>query len=241
MGGRNMTTKQNLVINGSGSYGGGAYHKINIRGEGTITSDFECDIFHTFGTSSVLKNGIADKFSIFGTTEIGGNLVCKEMKVFGTTEIGGTARVQKAKVFGTLEVNSRFAGDDATIKGSLAVKGDTDFERFRSTGSFDIKGLLNAGTIDVSLRYGTSSANEIGGERITVKKKSSFFPFTKSEGVLEANIIEGDDIYLENTKAEIVRGKRIQIGAGCEIALVEYQDSFKAESTASVKENRKIK
>lgn len=235
-----MAAKQNLVINGSGSYGGGTYDKIKIRGEGTITADFDCDVFKTFGTSDALKNGRANVFNIFGTTSVRGNLHCNEMKIFGTTEVGGTATVQKANVFGTFSVGNRFIGEEANIKGSLTVKGNTEFEKFYSTGSFDIEGLLNAGTIEVSLRFGTSKANEIGGEKIIVKNKTSILSFNKSEGVLEANIIEGDEIFLENTRANIVRGKNIRIGTGCEIKLVEYQQSFKADSESIINENKKI-
>jgi cytoskeletal protein CcmA (bactofilin family) len=232
--------KQNLTINGSGSYGGGSYNKIKIRGDGTITADFDCEVFKTFGSSNALKNGRANRFDVFGETEVRGNLVCNSMKIFGTTEVGGNASIRKAKVWGTLEVGDRFSGEEADIKGSLTCNGDTEFEIFKSTGSFDVKGLLNAGTIEVSLRYGTSSANEVGGDKITVKKKSSFIPFGKGEGSLEVKIIEGDDIYLENTKADIVRGKRIRIGSGCEIGLVKYQESFKADTDATVTENRRI-
>lgn len=236
-----MVTKQNLVINGSGSYGGGAYNKIKIRGEGTITADFECEAFKTFGTSDALKNAKAVQYDVFGESKVRGDLSCVAMKIFGTTEVGGNASIGNAKIFGTLGVGERFSGDEANIKGSLSVKGDTEFETFKSTGSFDINGLLNVGTMEVSLRYGKSSAKEIGGEKIVVKKKSSFLPFNKGEGELIAHLIEADEIFLENTKADIVRGKRVQIGAGCEIGLVEYTESYKADTSALVKENKKVK
>jgi cytoskeletal protein CcmA (bactofilin family) len=235
-----MREKQNLVINGSGSYGGGSYNKISIRGDGTITADFECNVFKTFGTSDILKNGKANKFDIFGETDIRGNLNCSEMKIFGTTEVGGMASVRKAKVFGTLKIGDRFIGEKADIKGSLVVNGDAEFESFRSSGSFEIKGLLNAGTIEVSLRFGNSKANEIGGDKIVIEKKSGFFPFMKGEGSLEARIIEGDEIFLENTKADVVRGKSVHIGKGCEIKLVEYSDKFISDKDSSVMENKKM-
>ncbi|MFD2445369.1 cytoplasmic protein [Bacillus sp. CGMCC 1.16607] len=235
-----MSENQNLSINGSGSYGGGIYNKINIRGEGTITTDFECHSFKTFGTSDLLKNGKAEQFDIFGETEIRGDLDVNKMKIFGTAEVGGTAKVKIAKIFGTLEVGNRFTGEEANIKGSLSVNGDTEFENFRSTGAFEVKGLLNAGTIEISLRFGKSTANEIGGEKIVVKKKSGLFPFMKGEGTLEARVIEGDEIYLENTKAEVVRGKKVHIGTGCNIALVEYQERLTTDSNTIIKENHKI-
>ena len=204
-----MAENHNLIINGTGSYGGGFYNKIKIRGEGTITSDFECKVFKTFGTSDILKNGTIGKFDVFGETDVHGNLVADEMKILGTTSVGGTATIKKSKVWGTLDVGQRFCGEEADIKGNLSVKGDAEFENFSSTGAFEIKGLLNAGSIKISPRFGTSSADEIGGEKIIVKRKRGFYPFFSGEGTLEAHIIEGDEIDLENTKADIVRGKRV--------------------------------
>jgi cytoskeletal protein CcmA (bactofilin family) len=236
-----MGSKQNLVINGSGSYGGGAYHKVNIRGEGTITADFECEAFKTFGTSEALKNVKAVQYEVFGESKVRGDLSCESVKIFGTTEVGGHANIGMAKIFGTLEVGEGFSGEEANIKGSLSVKGDTEFETFKSTGSFEISGLLNVGTMEVSLRYDKSSAREIGGERIIVKKKSSILPFNKGEGMLVARLIEADEVFLENTKADMVRGKKVQIGAGCEIGVVEYTESIKVDPDATVRDNKNIR
>ena len=44
-----------------------------------------------------------------------------------------------------------------------------------------------------------------------------------SKGELTTELIEGDEIYLENTNAKIVRGNNITIGEGCNIGLIEYR------------------
>ncbi len=235
-----MNETHNLIINGSGSYGGGFFNKIKIRGEGTITSDFECEVFKTYGTSSILKNGKARRFDVFGEVDIIGNLVVDEMKVFGTTAVGGTGDIKRTKVWGTLDLGDRFSGEEVDIKGSLSVKGDAEFEVFQSTGAFEISGLLNAGIIKLSPRFGTSTADEIGGEKIVVKRKLGFFPFFTGNGSLEARVIEGDEIHLENTRAEVVRGNRVHIGVGCEIGLVEYQEDFTVDVNARVKQHKKV-
>ena len=59
-----------------------------------------------------------------------------------------------------------------------------------------------------------------------------FTPNGHSE--LVADIIEGDDIYLENTHAKVVRGNNITLGPGCEIAFVEYKNDFKQDKEATV-------
>ena len=235
-----MKNKQHLIINGAGSYGGGIYNKVKIRGEGTITTDFECEEFKTFGTSDILKNGKAGKFSVFGETEVRGNLECDIVKIFGTLSIGGSADVRKTQVWGSLDINQRFTGEEADIKGSLTVQSDAEFERFHSSGAFEIAGLLNAGEVKLSLRFATSHANEIGGEKIIVKRKSGFIPFTKGEGFLKVGLVEGDEIFLENTTANVVRGKSVHIGQGCKIGLVEYQEQLITNPDAHIEDSRKI-
>ena len=64
-------------------------------------------------------------------------------------------------------------------------------------------------------------------------------PFGRNSG-LSTNSIEGDDIYLEYTKAKAVRGNNIILGPGCEIELVEYKDNFKQDDTSEVETQRKI-
>jgi len=51
---------------------------------------------------------------------------------------------------------------------------------------------------------------------------------------LKVDIIEGDDVYLENTIAKIVRGDNINLGPGCKIELVEYKNNFKQDKAAEV-------
>ena len=39
---------------------------------------------------------------------------------------------------------------------------------------------------------------------------------------------EGDDVVLEYTQADVVRGRRVRIGEGCSIGRVEYSESLDA-------------
>ena len=65
-----MTAKNgNLIINGSGSYPGGRYDKISIRGEGTIVNDVECSAFKVYGTSEVAESVKTVSVKVFGEAE----------------------------------------------------------------------------------------------------------------------------------------------------------------------------
>lgn len=57
---------------------------------------------------------------------------------------------------------------------------------------------------------------------------------------LEVETIEGDEIDLEGTKAELVRGKTVVIGAGCEIERVEYSGALTVDKAAKVGEQVKV-
>lgn len=240
-----MKKGENLIINGSGSYPGGIYDKISIRGEGTIVNDVECSVFNVYGTSETVENAKAGSIKIIGESEFSRDIEAAETLVMGTMKVSNQAHLKKMKIFGLLEVGERLCGDEAKIKGSIAVNGDVEYERFDSSGGFEIKGLLSADTIKVFLSYGESTAEEIGGGKITVKRGAWLIPFTniplsKKEGFLSAKVIEGDDIYLENTTAEVVRGKKVKIGPGCQIGLVEYTNEMTHDSSSTIKTKTKI-
>lgn len=236
-----MKKRENLIINGSGDYPGGQYDKISIRGEGKIVNDVECSAFHVYGTSEIVENATAGSVKILGEAEVNGNMVAEETLIMGTMAVGGNALLKKIKIFGTLDVEGRLGGEEATIKGAISVNGDVEYETFDSSGGFEIKGLLNADLIKIALRFGESTAEEIGGGKITIKRKrNSLLPFVGEEGSLTAKVIEGDDIYLENTKAEIVRGNKVKIGPGCQIGLVEYTSDFTEDANSKIKLSRKM-
>ena len=90
--------------------------------------------------------------------------------------------------------------------GSLTIGGDVEAERFEVDGSFRVSGPLNADEIAIELDGGRSTAQEIGGSKITVRRK---------RGHLEVQSVEGDEIYLEATEAQTIRGKRVKLGEGC--------------------------
>lgn len=231
----------NLIINGSGSYPGGCYDKIRIRGEGTIVNEVECSSFHVYGTSEAVENVKTGSVKVFGEAEVKMNLEAQDTLVMGTLMVGGRADLKKIKILGLLEVGEGLTGDEANIKGSISVNGDVEYETFDSSGEFEIKGLLTADTITVGLRFGKSSAEEIGGGKITVKKRNnSLLPFGKETGTLVAKVIEGDEIYLENTEADIVRGNQVKIGPGCLIGVVEYRDDLTHDPRATIKTKTKV-
>ncbi|MBR9685962.1 polymer-forming cytoskeletal protein [Bacillus cereus] len=229
-----MEHPHSLTVNGSGNSAGGDYNKVKIRGEGTITNDMSCNEFKTYGTSDVRGNVKVKNYVVYGDNEVQGNIDAEYVKVYGNTQIHGDAHIEKTKVRGMIDIAGKFSGD------FVDVKGDIEVEDLSLTGGLEGDGLLNAENIQISLRYEGSKVREIGGKKITVRKKARFIPFTSHAGNLQTSIVEGDDIYLEHTIAEVVRGNNVTIGPGCEISVVEYHTSFNQKGNAVVKEHKQI-
>ena len=71
----------------------------------------------------------------------------------------------------------------------------------------------------------------IGGGSIRIYKPtqvSLLGLFHGSVSCAQVGDIEGDDVDLEYTQADVVRGRRVRIGEGCSIGRVEYSESLDA-------------
>lgn len=233
------STLGNLKVHGDGSFLGGAYNMIKIHGAAMFSGSTSANTISV--TGSCTTNGdlhCETILSIHGKYDLNGNVSSNLMKLNGTCEISGNAQIETSKNKGRLEIAKNFSGNQLFNKGDLSVHGNVDFETFVSDGRFHIGGLLNAGEITISPTFSTSTAKEIGGEKITIKLQrgiTRILPFI-SKGRVETDLIEGDDIYLENTHAKVVRGKNIEIGAGCEIGTVECSGTYAISPDATVHE-----
>lgn len=236
--------KGNLSITGSSSATGGTYDKVNIIGEGTIDGDVECSRLKCVGTLDMDGCLKSNQVSIVGICSFSGDVQADALKISGTVTIGGDARLRELHCSGTIETKGNLCGEHLNLKGQLNTEGDCEADVFAARGIFEIGGLLNAGQMDIKL-YRDCQAKEIGGEKIRIRKASMLNPFSfffrpSPHARLSASVIEGDDIYLENTNAKIVRGNQVTIGPGCDIELVEYKDFFKQLKGAIVNKQRKV-
>lgn len=238
---------QVLKISGAGSANGGKYDEVRISGAGEVKGDIECRLFKTSGASEVKGNVKAQSFEISGASEIKGSVDAEYMKISGASEINGDVTTKDIRVSGSSEIKGALRAETVTLKGACEIEKDCEAEDFKAYGGFEIKGLLNAGNIEIKI-WGGCSVKEIGGEKIDIRignegvfgftKMISMF-FSKPKG-LETDLIEGDEIYLEETKAKVVRGNNIVIGEGCEIELVEYMGDLRVIANGRVNEQRKI-
>jgi cytoskeletal protein CcmA (bactofilin family) len=241
--------KHDLKISGSAIASGGSYNNVVISGQGDINGDFDCVELKVSGASKLNGNVQAGSGKVMGTATITGDLKADDFKVGGFMQVRGNVEVKVFRVEGGLVVGNNFSAESLEIKGGLKVKNDCNAETFVSKGAFTVGGLLSGDSVNIVL-YGPCRAKEIGGENIEVHRASTFHiaQIVKSilssldlENGLVVDLIEGDDIYLEETKAKVVRGNNITIGDGCEIGLVEYKGKYEQTGNAKVKENKKVR
>lgn len=180
------------------------------------------------GVGTVEGDLSAGDFDCNGMTKIRGGLIASEADIDGLFTVDGHLSAGRAKIDGKAKVKGSVKADVIAVHGMFDVNGDCEIEDFRIEGAFDVKGLLNAGKLDV-LMHGYGKAREIGGERIRVRRRASgvwsrliAWVLPRYSPELRTAFVEGDDVDLEYTEAEVVRGGRVVIGKGCKIGLVEY-------------------
>ncbi|WP_339322528.1 hypothetical protein [Paenibacillus sp. FSL W8-0194] len=235
-------TRGDLKMTGNGQSGGGAFRNVKIMGDAIIHADTECEMFKCLGNSEMKGALRAGSVSCTGTLKVAGSASGGSFRTQGELRIGGDLSAQSVSISGVMSVDGRVSAEKAKITGELRANADCQMEELVVRGMVDVNGMLNAEQADFKL-HGHSRLRELVGSRITVKKGSGMSLFGKlfmgQDGMLTAETIEGDTVELENTKAAVVRGRSVIIGAGCSIGLVEYKDELKQDPEAVVSQSSK--
>lgn len=237
-------------LDASGSIHGDG--NIDCTGSVSSSGSFRClgnlksKSFDGSGSADIHGNiEISDEFDCSGTVHVGGNFAGGQMDCSGSVQVGGSITSGSVDISGSLRVGQDLKGTAVEASGRMDVGADCEVETFTSSGMVTIAGLLNADRIEIRLGGRDSKIKELGGEQIVVRRSdsSTFFGMIRSSlgnGVLITDSIEGNDISLENTRAKIVRGSKLNIGSGCEIDQVEYSGTCVVDAEAKVGEKRQV-
>ncbi|MCB2360579.1 polymer-forming cytoskeletal protein [Clostridium estertheticum] len=236
-----------LKMSGSGSSCGGKYNDVFISGSGKINGDLDCVYFKTSGSSKVIGNLKAETIKISGSSKIEGNVEVKDIKISGSTHVIGNLKSENVSISGSTHIDGNLYAQEVNISGSVTIGKNCEAECFKANGGFKIQELLNAGQITIRLG-GNCFVKEIGGEHIDIRVNpmdNSIFrkaidKIFNTRAELTTDLIEGDDIYLQNTNVNIVRGNNITIGTGCNIGLIEYKGEIEVSDSSIVKDQKKI-
>lgn len=238
-----ILAKEDLSINGVGTSAGGQFRRVSLNGAGRVSGDVICQAFECNGKGTVNGDLKAENVQISGHGKINGSLESnKAVQIDGHGTIEKSASINKMIISGFATIGGPVKGSELVINGKTTIHGDCEVDCFKSEGAFTIDGLINADDIHIHA-YGHCQAREIGGQDIKIKFRvrglqkflKRFFTFR-----VETDLIEGNNIELEGTKAKVVRGENIFIGADCEIDLIEYSGSLKNNKGSLVRDIIKI-
>lgn len=193
-------------------------YDMKFEGVGKINGGFYKNIIIE-GTGKFLDDVDAEDINTEGCCKALGNIKCRNFSAEGTFKSS----------------NSIVANEKINLEGIGKIHGDLESKDIQIEGAVKVNGLVSADNIRIEFG-GNSYVNEIGGEKITIEKsKNSGFKFWSNSRIIVINTIEGDEIYLENTKCNIVRGSKIIIGENCSIEKIEYSDEIKIDCNSQVK------
>ncbi|MDO4535764.1 MAG: hypothetical protein Q4B63_08160 [Clostridium perfringens] len=227
-----------MDVAGVGKITSGDYENINISGLGTIPGNIS-----------------ANKVEISGKGKSLGYIDCKCLYVSGTfkgkenvkssEEINISGLAKFTSIYcNYINVNGKIALDKGlnfnkiNMEGWLTVLKNCQGQEFIVDGKVNIKGLLSADIIDISLR-GKSYIKEIGGEGILIKNGGGvtikIFNLAKTiSPYMECELIEGDRVDIENTRCKIIRGENITIREGCIIDKIECSGKLNINEKSKV-------
>lgn len=219
----------------------GFYGKISCAGDLLLKGDLEAYSIKAAGDLEAIENVKVETLRVYGDAEFRKDVEAIEAKIYGDAEIFGHFQCQDLKVFGECTLK-KLDAEKLTVFGALERAEEVNAEKAEFSGEVEITGVLNVGHGEFRL-VGDSKVGEIYCESLSVESDGEFFNGVLSglisrgkSGTLTSDLIEGDDIYLENTTAKMVRGNKIKIGPGCRIQRVEYNEKLEVHSSAEVKE-----
>lgn len=260
--------KRNLNISGSGSYPGGTFDSVRISGSGKITGDIECDKFSVSGAGKITGNIKCNQCSASGSSKIEGSVVANSISISGSGTMLGNVEAMRMTVSGYCKIGGDVSGGSVAISGSGKVMGDIKCEKVTISGAITTeknieaeevnirgciknRGFINAEKIRIDTKgtgYNLTEFNEIGATTVYINNDEGiatglfnrlmelFITTHKVKGKL----IEGDTVWIEHTKVNIIRGNNVKIGPYCEVEEIEYKESIEIDETAVVKASRQI-
>lgn len=228
----------NLQLSGVGAATGGTYHRVEMQGVSRIHGDVTCLDCKVEGVSEIHGHVRASTIDVRGKSKVYGSIEASRVAVEGSSLVDGDCRASLMNIRGDVRIHGDVAAQELDVHGRVIVKGSCDAEAFVCDGAFQIEQMLNADTIDVRLAR-SSKVQEIGCTTIQVKR-SSIGRFGPRKSRLSVDVIEGDDIVLEWTRANVVRGNRVVLGMGADVELVEYQSDLILEGNARVRTKRQV-
>jgi len=230
--------RPSVSISGVGSSPGGDYKDVSISGAGKIDGDVRAERVLVSGAGKIDGSIEADVIDLSGATKVTGDSTARQFSASGAFKLPGNVHADSVVYSGAGKVDGSTKADTCRVSGAVKLGGQVEAEQFRGSGAFTISGLLSAEDVQISPRGGCS-VREIGGTKVTVARGTTGGWLDESwwpgySGGLEVETIEGDEIHLEDTRCNTVRGRNVKIGPGSDVEVVEYGESLQIDDDARV-------
>lgn len=209
----------------------GEYGEISSAGDLKINGRIKANLIKAAGDLKAKEEIEVGKLSVFGDAKFKKSVKADEASIYGDAEFQGKLTGTDIRIFGSLSAEV-IDVERLNVNGEIDKASEIIAEELILNGEFHVEGAMNIGHGRFNLA-GDSRVKEIFCEALDVKVSRDSFQGILSGlisrnrgGIMKVDLIEGDDIYLENTKADIVRGKIVRIGEGSVIGKVEYSDTL---------------
>lgn len=220
--------------NGDGEFKGSIEAlDIKIMGDSTFYGVVNVRELNVYGDINLREKGSMEVLKVKGDFKSNRDVEVKDsINIMGDAEVEEDLRGKFINVMGGIKIKNNLYFDDIKILSEMNVRGNCEGNYFYSKGEANIDGLLSADKIEIVPKR-ISKIEEIGGSEIIIKK-SGWMDITS--GKVISKLIEGDNIILENTVCNIVRGHDITILSGCSIDKIEYTGKLTIDKNSKVGE-----
>ena len=239
-----------MKISGSGTVPAGEYEVIKISGSGSLEGNVKCTELHVSGSAGADASvECSGEIHVSGACDFGGDVKAKTLHISGAINCDkNLTALESVHLSGGVNVGENLKCSTLDAHGGLNIDGDIEAETASIHGALCCGGLLNAESIEIDTKDGCMIGS-IGGSKIVIKyKKRKFFKNLISitfndkqvRGVQVEQSIEGDDIDVNNVTCPRVSGRVVVIGEDCDIALLQYSESYEIHEKAKVGRIEKI-
>ena len=223
-----------VVIMGDAEFNGAIKSRdVKVMGDSTFQSNINARELNIYGDTTLRGRGILGVLKVRGDFKSYSQLEIKDKSIImGNCEIKEDLKVKYIKIMGSINLDKNIYFDIINVLGEIKIIGNCEGNYFYSKGIAKIKGLLSAEKIEIVPKE-ISEIEEIGGSEMIIRKSRGI---SILKGKVISKLIEGDNIILENTNCNIVRGHDINILSGCTIDKIEYTGELTIDKNSKVGE-----
>ncbi|MFX0113698.1 MAG: polymer-forming cytoskeletal protein [Candidatus Hodarchaeota archaeon] len=214
--GSGQVTEDHISISGSGSVEGWHGGSIKISGSGKISED-QISVSGSAKLSGDLKSEIIKSS---GSLKVEGDVQARVMKSSGSTKIEGDLIVEdEAKFSGSAKIEGNVQVKDGDLKASGAAKieGNVEAKDVFFGGAFQIGGDVSTDTFEAEMGDKCAIGGILRATNVDIKQD-------RRRAYLKVKEIHATGrVYLEGVSADVVAGKKVELGPDCDVKEVREE------------------